>query len=36
MYLSQCTDAEILAVAVPIMDNLMDASTRMDGTSGSR
>ena len=30
MSLSELTDAELLAVAVPIMDNLMDASTQMD------
>jgi hypothetical protein len=28
--LSAMTDAEVLAVAIPIMDNLMDASTAMD------
>lgn len=30
MDLAQKSDAEILAVAVPIMDNLMDASTAID------
>ena len=30
MNLSQKTDAEILSVAKPIMDNLMDASTAID------
>lgn len=30
MDLSQTSDAEILAVADPIMDNLMDASTAID------
>jgi hypothetical protein len=30
MNLSQKTDAEILAIANPLMDNLMDASTHID------
>lgn len=30
MDLSKASDAEILAVATPIMDNLMDASTAID------
>jgi S-adenosylmethionine:diacylglycerol 3-amino-3-carboxypropyl transferase len=30
MDLSQKSDAEILAIANPIMDNLMDASTKID------
>lgn len=30
MDLAQKSDAEILAVATPIMDNLMDASTAID------
>ena len=30
MALSEKTDAEVLAVATPIMDNLMDASTQID------
>lgn len=30
MILSEMSDAEIMAVATPIMDNLMDASTAID------
>jgi 2C-methyl-D-erythritol 2,4-cyclodiphosphate synthase len=30
MALSEKTDADVLAVATPIMDNLMDASTQID------
>jgi len=34
--LSEMTDAEVLEVAIPIMDNLMDASTRIDYTRHAR
>lgn len=36
MYLATCSDAEILAVVNPMMDNLMQASTAIDHASHTR